>query len=58
MHEQECLVDVKGQRMETLVQDDRMATVPRINTCYIQGMQASVSEYTTPETLNKLGCTP
>lgn len=58
LHGQECLVDVRRQRMERLVQDDRKATVPQINTCYIQGRQDSVSEYTTLESLKKLGYTP
>ncbi len=43
-----CLVDVRGQRrMDRLVRDDRKATVTQIITRYNQGMQNTISEYTT-----------
>ncbi len=43
-----CLVDVRGQRrMGRLVRDERKATVTQITTRYNQGMQNTISEYTT-----------
>ncbi len=43
-----CL-DIRGQRrVDSLVRDDRKATVTQITTCYNQDMQNTVSEHTTP----------
>ncbi len=51
-----CLVDVKGQRrMSRLVRDDRKATVTQITTRYNQGMQNTISENTTRQTLKQMG---
>ncbi len=41
--------------MDRLVRDDRKATVTRITTCYNQGMQNTISECTTHQTLKKMG---
>ncbi len=51
-----CLVDVRGQRrMGRLVRDDRKATVTQITTHYNQGMQNTISECTTRQTLKQIG---
>ncbi len=51
-----CLVDVRGQmRMGRLVRDDRKATVTQIITHYNQGMQNTISECTTRQTLKQMG---
>ncbi len=51
-----CLVDVRGQRrMGRLVRDDRKATVTQITARYNQGMQNTISEHTTRQTLKKMG---
>ncbi len=51
-----CLVYVRGQRrMDRLVRDDRKATVTRITTRYNQGMQNTISEHTTRQTLKQTG---
>ncbi len=51
-----CLVDVRGQRrMGRLVRDDIKATVTQITTCYNQGMQNTISERTTHQTLKQMG---
>ncbi len=51
-----CLVDVRGQRrMGRLVRDDRIATVTKITTRYNQGMQNTISERTTRQTLKQMG---
>ncbi len=51
-----CLVDVRGQRrMGRLVRDDRKATVTQITTRYNQGMQNTISERTTRQTLKQMG---
>ncbi len=51
-----CLVDVRGQRrMGRLVRDDRKATVTQITTRYNQGMQNTISEHTTRQTLKQMG---
>ncbi len=51
-----CLVDVRGQRrMDRLVRDDRKATVTQITTRYNQGVQNTISEHTTHQTLKKMG---
>ncbi len=51
-----CLVDVRGQkRMGRLVRDDRKATVTQITTRYNQGMQNTISERTTCQTLKQMG---
>ncbi len=51
-----CLVDVRDQRkMGRLVRDDRKATVTQITTRYNQGMQNTISEYTTRRTLKQMG---
>ncbi len=51
-----CLVDVRGQRrMCRLVRDDRKATVTQITTRYNQGMQNTISERTTRQTLKQMG---
>ncbi len=50
-----CLVDVRGQRrMDRLVRDDRKATVTQITTRYNQGMQNTISEHTTHQTLKQM----
>ncbi len=50
-----CLVDVRGQRrMDRLVRDDRKATVTQITTRYNQGMQNTISEHTTRQTLKQM----
>ncbi len=50
-----CLVDVRGQRkMGRLVRDDRKATVTQITTRYNQGMQNTISEHTTRQTLKQM----
>ncbi len=50
-----CLVDVRGQRrMSRLVRDDRKPTVTQITTCYNQGMQNTISEHTTRQTLKQM----
>ncbi len=41
--------------MGRLVRDDRKATVTQINTCYNQGMQNTISECTTHQTLKQMG---
>ncbi len=43
------------RRMGRLVRDDRKATVTQINTCYNQGMQNTISECTTHQTLKQMG---
>ncbi len=51
-----CIVDVRGQRgMGRLVRDDRKATVTHITTRYNQGMQNTISERTTRQTLKQMG---
>ncbi len=51
-----CLVDIRGQRrMGRLVRDDRKATVSQITTHYNQGMQNTISECTTRQTLKQMG---
>ncbi len=53
---QTCLVDVRGQRsMGRLVRDDRKATVTQITTRYNQGIQNTISERTTHQTLKQMG---
>ncbi len=53
---QTCLVDVRGQRrMGRLVRDYRKATVTQITTRYNQGMQNTISERTTCQTLKQMG---
>ncbi len=50
------LVDFRGQRrMGRLVRDDRKATVTQITTHYNQGMQNTISESTTHQTLKQMG---
>ncbi len=50
-----CLVDVRGQRiMSRLVRDDRKTTVTQITTRYNQGMQKTISEHTTHQTLKQM----
>ncbi len=52
---QKCLVDVRSQRkMGRLVRDDRKATVTQITTRYNQGMQNTISEQTTGQTLKQM----
>ncbi len=52
-----CLVDVRGQmRMGRLVIDDRKETVTQITTRYNQGMQNSISEPSTHQTLKQMDC--
>ncbi len=43
------------RRMGRLVRDDRKATVTQITTRYNQGMQNTISERTTRQTLKKMG---
>ncbi len=51
-----CLVDVRVQRrMDRLDRDDRKATVTQITTRYNQGMQNTISEHTTHQTLKQMG---
>ncbi len=51
-----CFVDVRGQRrMGRLVRDDRKATVTQIDTRYNEGMQNTISERTTCQTLKQMG---
>ncbi len=51
-----CPVDVRDQRrMGRLVRDDRDATVTQITTRYNQGMQNTISERTTCQTLKQMG---
>ncbi len=51
-----CRVNVRGQRrMDRLVRNDRKATVTQITTRYNQGMQNSISERTTRQTLKQMG---
>ncbi len=51
-----CLVDDRGQRrMGRLVRDDRKATVTQITTRYNHGMQNTISERTTRQTLKQMG---
>ncbi len=51
-----CFVDVRGQRrMDRLVRDDRKTTVTQITTRYNQGMQNTISERTTRQTLKQMG---
>ncbi len=51
-----CLVDVRGQRrMGRLVRDDRKATVTQITTRYNQGIQNTISERKTCQTLKQMG---
>ncbi len=53
---QKCLVDIRGQRrMDRLVRDDRKATVTQITTRYNQGMQNTISERTTRQSLKQMG---
>ncbi len=53
---QKFIVDVRGQRrMGRLVRDDRKATVTQITICYNQGMQNTISELTTRQTLKQMG---
>ncbi len=50
-----CLVDVRGQRrMSRLVRDDRKATITQITTGNNQGMQNTISERTTRQTLKQM----
>ncbi len=50
------LVDVRGQRrIGRLVRNDRKATVTPITTHYNQGMQDTISEHTTCQTLKQMG---
>ncbi len=52
-----CLVDVRGQmRMGRLVIDDRKETVTQITTRYNQGMQNTISETSTHQTLKQMDC--
>ncbi len=51
-----CLVDLRGQRrMCRLVREDRKATVTQIATRYNQGVQNTISEGTTRQTLKQMG---
>ncbi len=51
-----CLVEVRGQRrMGRLVRDDRKVTVTQITTRYNQGMQNTIPEHTTRQTLKQMG---
>ncbi len=52
-----CLVDVRGQRRMDgrMVRDDRKTTVTQITTRYNQGMQNTISEHTTRQTLKQMG---
>ncbi len=51
-----CLVDLRGQRrMCRLVREDRKATVTQIATRYNQGVQNTISEGTTCQTLKQMG---
>ncbi len=51
-----CLDDVRGQRrMARLVRDARKTTVTQITTRYNQGMQNTISEHTTHQTLKQMG---
>ncbi len=43
------------RRMSRLVRDDRKATVTQITTWYNQGMQNTISEHTTRQTLKQMG---
>ncbi len=43
------------RRMGRLVRDDRKATVTQITTRYNQGMQNTISEHTTRQTLKQMG---
>ncbi len=46
----------QGQRrMGRLVRNDKMATVTQITTRYNQGMQNTISQRTTPQTLKQIG---
>ena len=45
------------RRMPWLVQAGKKATVSQITTCYNSGMQKSVSEHTTRQTLKRSGHT-
>ncbi len=50
-----CIVDVRGQRrIGRLVRDDRKTTVTQITTRYNQGMQNTISEHTTRQTLKPM----
>ncbi len=50
-----CLVNVRGQRRTgRLDRDDRKATVTKITTRYNQGMQNTISECTTRQTLKQM----
>ncbi len=50
-----CLADVRGpRRMGRLVRDDRKATVTQITTRYNQGIQNTISERTTHQTLKQM----
>ncbi len=50
-----CLVDVRGQRrMCRLVRDDRKTTVTQTTTRYNQGIQNTISEHTTRQTLKHM----
>ncbi len=56
LYGRKCLVDVRGQRrMGRLVRDDRKATVTQITSRYNQGMQNTISERTTRQTLKQMG---
>ncbi len=51
-----CLVDVRSQRrMGRLLRDDRKTTLTQITTRYNQGMQNTISERTTRQTLKQMG---
>ncbi len=54
--EQQCLVDVRGKRrMGRLVRDDGKATVTQITTRYNRGIQNTIPECTTRQTLKQMG---
>ncbi len=56
LYRRKCLVVVRGQRrMGRLVRDDRKAAVTQINTRHNQGMQNTISERTTRQTLKQMG---
>ncbi len=51
-----CLVGVRGQRrMGRLVRDYRKSTLTQITTRYNQGIQNTISEHTTRQTLKQMG---
>ncbi len=52
---QKCLVDVSGQRrMGRLVRNNIKVTVTQITTRHNQGMQNTISEHTTRQTLKQM----